>query len=139
MKLHFYLRFHTRHGQSLWITGNTDELGNNDLTRALPLDYLNEEFWSGNIEIKKKELQKSISYKYILRNEDGEFLYEWGNDRQIKMSRKDINEIQLVDSWNHAGEYENAFFSDAFNKVLLGPSTQRAKQHLIKISPIYLK
>ena len=74
MKLQFYLRFHTRFGQHLLITGNTDELGNNDPVKALPLDYLNDEFWSGSIEIKKKELQNNISYKYILKNEEGELI-----------------------------------------------------------------
>ncbi len=119
MKLQFYLRFHTRFGQSLWISGDTDELGNNDPALAKPLDYLNEEFWSTAIEIKKKELKKSISYKYMLKNEEGEFLYEWGNDRSIEVAKQDLYEVQMVDTWNHAGEYENAFYSDAFHKVLL--------------------
>lgn len=127
MKLQFYLRFHTRFGQSLCISGNTEELGNNDPSKALPLEYLNDEFWSGSIEIKKKELEKSIAYKYILKNEDGELLYEWGNDRYIDINRKDIQEIQLVDTWNHAGEYENAFYSDAFNKVLLKAGHTKGK------------
>ncbi len=119
MKLQFYLRFFTQFGQSLWVSGNTDELGNNDPANALPLNYLNDEFWHTSIEIKRKELQNTISYKYILKNTDGEFLYEWGHDRQINVFRKDLQEVQLVDTWNHAGEYENAFYSDAFNKVLL--------------------
>jgi 4-alpha-glucanotransferase len=146
MKLQFYLRFHTRFGQSLWITGSADELGNNDPAKAVPLNYLNEEFWSVATEIKKKELQKSIAYKYILKNENGEFLYEWGNDRKIEISPKDLQEIQLVDTWNHAGEYENAFYSDAFNKVLLKPfhtkgkvSTDKNYSHIFKVKAPLLK
>jgi 4-alpha-glucanotransferase len=65
MKLQFYLRFHTQFGQSLWISGDTDELGNNDPSKALPMDYLSEEFWFINIEMKRKELENNISYKYI--------------------------------------------------------------------------
>ena len=87
MNLQFYLRFHTLFGQQLLIMGNIEELGNNDPAKALPLEYLNDEFWSGSIEIKKKELEKSISYKYILKNEDGEWLYEWGDDRQLEIRR----------------------------------------------------
>ncbi len=127
MKFQFYLRFHTRYGQSLWLSGNIDELGNNDPSKALPLEYMNDEYWSGNVEIKKKDLHKSISYKYFLKNEDGEPLYEWGNDRHIEIDNKDLSEIQLVDTWNHAGEYENTFFSDAFNKVLLKPNHTKGK------------
>src|SRR5258706_15541026 len=119
MKLQFYLRFHTQFGQHLSISGNTEELGNNDPAKALSMDYLNEEFWYSSIEIKRKELQNTIFYKYILKNTDGELLYEWGHDRLIDVFRKDLQEVQLVDTWNHAGEYENVFYSDAFNKVLL--------------------
>ncbi|MBC7872773.1 MAG: 4-alpha-glucanotransferase [Ferruginibacter sp.] len=127
MNLQFYLRFHTRFGQSLWVTGDSDELGNNDPSRAVPLEYLNEEFWSVSIGIKKKELQKSITYKYILKNEEGELLNEWGHDRRIELSRKEVQELQLIDTWNHAGEFENAFYSDAFIKVLLKPNYTKGK------------
>src|SRR5690349_9065843 len=127
MKLQFYLRFHTEFGQGLWITGDSEELGNNDPAKALPMEYLNEEFWQCSLEIKRKELQKNISYKYFLKNKDGELLYEWGNDRYIDISRKNLDEVQLVDTWNHAGEYENVFFSDAFNEVLLLPNQSKGK------------
>jgi 4-alpha-glucanotransferase len=127
MKFQFYLRFHTRYGQSLWLTGNIGEFGKNDSSKALPLEYLNDEYWSVTIEIKKKELHKNISYKYFLKNEEGEPLYEWGNDRQIEINNKDLSEILIVDTWNHAGEYENTFFSDAFNKVLLKANQTKGK------------
>ncbi len=128
MKLQFYLRFHTKYGQSLWITGNVEELGNNDPSQAILMEYLNDEFWHCGVEIKRKEIQKTgVSYKYILKNEDGEFLYEWGNDRQVNVFNKDQQEVQLVDTWNHAGEYENVFFSAAFNKVLLSAHHTKTK------------
>ncbi len=127
MRIHFYLRFHTEFGQTIWITGNGDELGNDDPSKALPMEYLNEEFWECRIDVKRKELPKEISYKYFLKNKDGELLYEWGNDRTIDVFRKNLEEVQLVDTWNHAGEYENVFFSDAFNKVLLVPNQSKGK------------
>ena len=127
MKLQFYLRFHTQYGQSLWISGDTDELGNNDPVKALSMDYLNDEFWYCSFEIKRKELQNNISYKYILKNTEGELLYEWGHDRHIDVFRKDLQEVQLIDIWNHAGEYENIFYSDAFNKVLLKSNQTKSK------------
>jgi 4-alpha-glucanotransferase len=119
MKLQFYLRFHTRFGQSILISGNIDELGNNDPNLALPMEYLNEEFWSVSLEMKKKNLRKRITYRYILRNEDGELLYEWGNDRFINGYAKELEELQFIDTWNHAGEFENTFFTAPFNRVLL--------------------
>jgi 4-alpha-glucanotransferase len=146
MKLQFYLRFHTQFSQSLWICGNTEELGNNDPARAIPMEYLNNECWHSSIDIKRKELQNEIRYKYILKNKDDELLYEWGYDRQIDVFKKDLHEVQLVDTWNHAGEYENAFYSDAFNKVLLKPNQSKSKiiadknfTHVFKVKAPLLK
>lgn len=140
MKIQFYLRFHTKYGQSLWISGDIDELGNNDHSMAIPMRYLNEEFWHCSIDIRKKELPKHISYKYILKNEDGEQVFEWGNDRSTDIPTKDTAEIQLTDTWNHAGEYENAFYSSPFAHVLLkdhhGKSKPAADKHFTHIFKI---
>jgi len=54
-------------------------------------------------------------------------LYEWGNDRLADVFKKDVQELQLADTWNHAGEYENAFFSAAFSKVLLKQAQSKSK------------
>ncbi len=126
MKLHFYLRFHTEFGQSLWICGNIPELGNDDFAQAKPMEYLNEELWESQVTIRRKDLQRNIRYKYLLKNKDGELISEWGNDRTVDVFRKELEEVQLVDTWNHAGEYENVFFSMPFKKVLLHhPSSSR--------------
>ncbi len=127
MKLHFYIRFHTKYRQSLWISANNDEFGNNDPVQAKPLEYLNNDYWHGLFEIKRKELPKNFIYSYILRNEDGEFVHEWGHDRHLPPPGKDINEITLVDTWNHAGEYENAFYSAPFKEVLLKQGRTKKK------------
>ncbi len=129
MKLQFYLRYHTQYGQSLWISGNTDELGNDDPGKALPMEYLNEEFWTAEMEIKRKDLTKNITYKYLLQNKDGEWIYEWGQDRFLEgLKKSDLQELQLVDTWNHAGEYENAFFTAPFEKVLLKNKAAKKKR-----------
>ena len=127
MKLQFYLRFHTVYGQSLWICGDIEELGNNDRAKALPMEYLNEEFWQSQVEIKRKDLQRNIQYKYFIKNEDGEVVAEWGHDRVINVFRKELQEVQLVDTWNHAGEYENVFFTLPFKNVLLKSSGSSKK------------
>ena len=146
MKFHFYLRFQTSYGQSLWITGDIAELGNNDPDNAFPLEYLNNEFWSGFIEIRKKELPPNIAYKYILKNESGETIFEWNKDRQIEIYSTDLTEIQFVDTWNYTGEYENTFYSDAFKKVLLRSNSIKGKivsdkgfTHVFKVKAPLLK
>ena len=51
MTIHFFIRFFTRPGESLSVTGNTDELGNNDIDKALPLTWLNHDLWTGTVTI----------------------------------------------------------------------------------------
>jgi 4-alpha-glucanotransferase len=132
MKFQFYLRFHTQYGESLWISGNTEELGNDDPALALPMEYVNEEFWHATIAIKRKAIEKNTRYWYFLKNREGEIIEEWGKDRTISLSRKDLNEVQLVDTWNHPGEFENAFFSAPFKNVLLRQASPKAKGRVEK-------
>ena len=61
MKIQFYIRFQTQCGEKLFVSGDVEELGSNDATKALPLEYLNSEFWTGTINVKKKDLAKGVS------------------------------------------------------------------------------
>lgn len=145
MKIHFFLRFSTQLGQSLHIAGNCKQLGNNNLDEAAPLEYLNNEFWQAVIEIDPKEIAR-LNYKYILRNADGFSVVEWGDDRAIDLTKTGVEEVQVIDSWNHAGEYENAFYTDPFQQVLLKEHETRIKtknpkkfSHLFKVKAPLLK
>jgi 4-alpha-glucanotransferase len=126
MKVQFYLRFHTEFGESLFISGNTDELGNDDISKALPMAYLNEQFWSVTMELKQKKLSR-LQYKYIFKTRDGEVIPEFGNDRTADLAKNGMNELQFVDTWNHAGEYENAFFTAPFQNTLLRENATKVK------------
>ena len=117
MRIQFYLRFKTSFGQSLWISDN-GELGTDLIKGAIPMTYLNDEFWVANIKI-DKEAASSFHYKYILQNKDGEIVPEFGKDRFLEVPAHGIKELQLIDTWNHAGEYENAFYSTPFADILL--------------------
>lgn len=128
MNLQFYLRFHTEHGQSLWVSGNVEELGSDDPEKAVPMNYLNDEFWHLPVAVTSADWKKQgIAYKYFLKNSDGELIAEWGRDRVVRRMDKSAEEIQLIDTWNHAGEYENAFFTAPFTKVLLKHTAGKSK------------
>ena len=131
MKIQFYLRFHTQPGQSLFVSGNTGDLGANDIENALPLQYLNADFWTGTTEV-DAAIHPKIQYKYFLKNADGEIVIEWGNDKVIDISKSGIEEIQTIDTWNHAGEYENIFFTAPFQQTLLKHSKKAAKKKVVK-------
>jgi 4-alpha-glucanotransferase len=118
MQVHFYIRFHTYFGQSLSISGNHPSLGSDDLSKALPMRYLNEQFWQVTVEV--KDWADPIKYKYLLIGADGLVTEEWGNDRVVApASRQGVSEIRLIDTWDWAGEYENAFYTQPFQQTLL--------------------
>lgn len=131
MKIHFYLRFHTKPGQSLSISGNIPELGNNISEGAIQLTYLNSEYWHAEIEADPASTPK-IHYKYILTNDDGFQIVEWGDDKTIDLGKAGIEAIELHDTWNHAGEFENVFYADPFQKVLLQKAENRSKVKAVK-------
>jgi 4-alpha-glucanotransferase len=118
VKIDFYLRFYTHPGQSLRISGNIAALGNDDLGKALSLKYMNEEFWHLSLEV-DESLISQIRYHYVLVNKDATLTEEWGDDRVICLNRGGIEEIQVIDTWNYAGEFENAFYCSPFQDILI--------------------
>jgi 4-alpha-glucanotransferase len=120
----------------LWISDN-GELGTDLIKGAVPMSYLNDEFWVANIKI-DKEKTSSFHYKYILRNKDGEIIPEFGRDRSIEVPEHGVKEIQMVDTWNHAGEYENVFYSAPFRNILLKrPASKSSSKSKRKFTHIF--
>jgi 4-alpha-glucanotransferase len=130
MRILFYLHFRTEFGQGLLLNGNIEELGSDDPEKALPMTYLNEQFWEIAVDIPPSKLS-SLRYKYILKTKEGELIPEGSNDRSIEISGE-RKELHLVDTWNHAGEFENVFFTTPFQQTLLAGNNTRSKQKTIK-------
>ena len=95
MKVQFFLRFHTEFGQSLLISGNTGELGNDDLSSALLMTYLNDEFWVATIELKQKKIGQ-LRYKYLLKTKDGEIIPEFGNAAHTTLKKMSLVNCNLL-------------------------------------------
>ena len=88
MKLQFSIRYHTKFGESLWLSGNIEPLGAGNPSKAIPLEYLNDQFWHITLEIDKKYLQKNtVCYKYYLRDQNGEWI---GGDPVAGFGRMDV-------------------------------------------------
>ncbi|MBI3882765.1 MAG: 4-alpha-glucanotransferase [Sphingobacteriales bacterium] len=130
MILHFYIRYSTKAGQNLFLSGTGEALGDFNSNKAIPLQYLDHEFWYGQVEIGKKETG-TIQYKYILREEPGTEFIEWGEDRIIELKTIKSEQLILIDTWNHAGSVENPFYTKPFQDVLL-PSRLNAKPKAVK-------
>jgi 4-alpha-glucanotransferase len=130
MKIHFYVRFHTRYGQGLRILGDQPSLGANDPAHARKMEYLDAQHWHLEVEVDRKEIKGGLHYKYILENEDGELVHEWGQDRVLADISKSFSTIECRDTWNHAGEYENVFYTAPFRNVLLPAKSRRSKKSI---------
>src|SRR5690606_7142232 len=109
MRVDFYLRFHTKINQILYITGNHDLLGDYEVENALQLEYFNNDFWRVTIEVDEKKTPV-LRYKYLLKNGEDEWIPESENTRIIHFPKSSTG-ITLVDTWNHAGDYENVFYT----------------------------
>ena len=120
IKLNFFLRFHTEFGQTLYITGQHEIFGNGDVNKALLMQYWNEEFWTVTIELDTSTVSpEGIVYNYIVKNDSGDLHYDWGSDKKITAELFTSEETVIIDSWNFAGFYENAFYTEPFQQVLL--------------------
>ena len=144
MNIKFYIRYSTSFGQTLWIN-TIDEFVSSPIDQAIPMNYINEELWSAEIKVPKDQIN-IFKYKYFLKDENGEILPEHGNDRYLRFSKNGIKEIQVIDTWNHAGEYENVFYSAPFKNTLLKqpdsdlkPLPEKKITHAFKVKAPLLK
>lgn len=121
MKFHFYVRFRTKYGESLFIVGNADELGGNSPENLVQMQYVSEDFWKLETDINVTDIQADeLSYKYVFKNKDGELVSEYSFYRSIDllaMREKDL--VKVYDVWNYSGEVENVFFTAPFKNILL--------------------
>ena len=131
MKLHFKISYFTYWGQRLLVTGNIPELGNNDLSKALPLNYNAPEDWSVEVEVNRNE-EFALNYRYVLLTEQtGKYEKEWGSDRNLLLSSSKMDHYFCNDIWNSPASIENVFLSTPFQNVLL-----KSKGDIVEIIPV---
>lgn len=142
IKIHFYIRYSTRFGESLLLSGNIPQLGVLVPEDAAAMNYLNEAYWSYDLELHTPpaDLPASIQYKYLFKDKSGRITEEWDDGKTIEIKKITAEEIHAVDTWNAAGQYENAFFTSPFREVLLPrtqprvkPAPYRGNTHIFKV------
>ena len=68
MTIHFFIKYHTSYGETLFISGNHAAIGEGDIAKAFPMTYYNDSFWQAELEFpsqssKGEKLNKTISYR----------------------------------------------------------------------------
>ena len=81
MKTTFRLRYDSRWGEELFLTGNTTELGNWNPDKAIPMQYEGPGIWSVCVETHgRASLSQPTEYKYFIR-ENNQIRWEDGPNR----------------------------------------------------------
>ena len=130
MKASFKIDYQTHWGQVIFISGSAAEFGEWDPGRALPMNthVLGEwelvcEFPSG----------RRLEYKYLLRDDLGNFIWEGGKNRLLDTGEKILDEVRCRDFWRDRRESDVALASSAFTKVLMArkPEDKEASEDFL--------
>ena len=116
MKLSFKIDYQTIWGQVLYVSGSAKEFGQWDPSRALLMRNAIPGEWE--LECKFPSGIK-LEYKYLLKDKDGNFIWESGKNRLLETGEKDLDEVRCRDFWRVRRESDAALSSTAFTKVLM--------------------
>jgi len=147
IKISFHLKYQTTYGQTIFIYGNHPLLGGGTADKAIPLVYLNETYWVLHLNFPKNDTTEKIIYHYLIKDDQGGEILEWGNDKSIDIASIQNEELVLIDTWNFAGQIENVFYTEPFTSTLLNEKIEsvsakkitKTKTHLFKVKAPLLK
>jgi cyclomaltodextrin glucanotransferase len=86
----------TKLGETIVVTGDCPELGNWDISKAYPLEYINSNTWFGEIPF-NESAGKAITYKYAMWRDDQEPAWENLVCRRWILANKGI--VKWRDTW----------------------------------------
>lgn len=115
MKITFHINYRTEWGESLLVSGNAPELGNNNVAEAAVMQCVGGEHWRLTVDINTEE-SPALAYKYAIRGENG-VAWEWGKPRVIHASV--YPEMDLWDFWRPTQIPQNALHSSAFTRAIM--------------------
>ena len=148
IKLSLHLKYKTNYGQSIWVYGNHPLLGGGESQNAIPLVYLNDTYWVLHLNFPKTDKAEKIIYHYLIKDDKGTEILEWGNDKWVDLGSITNDELVLIDTWNFAGQIENVFYTEPFTSTLLKDNVEsslaqkitKTKTHLFKVkAPLLTK
>lgn len=110
MKLELNIDYRTRWGETLYVTGNIAALGNGDETKAAKMTLEGYERWKLTLDLPEKT--RRFDYRYIVKNDNGQILREWGKDHTLFVA-PDVREARVYDRWQERA-WDVPFYSSAF-------------------------
>jgi 4-alpha-glucanotransferase len=110
MKLTLHICYHTKWGESLFVTGNIPQLGSNNVSAAQPMRCDNSQYWSLSIDLPEDICD--FEYSYFVKNNDGSLKREWGTPHRFSRGVAIDNSL-IVDFWQDIPE-DKPLYSSAF-------------------------
>lgn len=113
MKLTFRIHYYTQWGQQIAVLGSLPQLGGLELDRAFILEYQQDGFWEGTVDLPQGQFP-NFTYRYLLIDSaTGAITEEWGPNRLVELEAG-INSIWFWDSWRAQNDAHNVFYRSAF-------------------------
>jgi 4-alpha-glucanotransferase len=116
MNTNFHIQYKTNWGESLFVCGNDQALGNWNPDKAIPMQYIGNSFWQAEVELGPSQ---SYQYKYFLRNHDGQLIWEGGENRAFETNGK--YGLFLYDKWQAYVDPDRVLLSKVFTEVIFKP------------------
>jgi 4-alpha-glucanotransferase len=120
MKLTIRLRYHTLFGQTLFLCGDHVLFGGGQPEHALPMRYVNEDFWELTLDLPdSRRPTVPLSYYFLLHDANGSVIEDFGGDRKLNLASVARGHTIIMDLWNDLGTVENVFSTEPFKNVLM--------------------
>ena len=102
-------------------------MGDNDESKALPMQYFNDQYWIASLEF-PKGFDDTIHYNYFISNEvNNNKTFDGDRYRILHTENYKAKSFIIRDIWNDISLVGNIFFTSAFSKVLLPQVTKIKK------------
>ncbi len=85
----YRLRYDSRWGEELFLSGNTSELGLWNTEKAVPMQYVGSGIWSTSVETYGRTSPQTMEYKYFIR-ENGQIRWEDGPNRILAKGKNRV-------------------------------------------------
>ena len=98
----FQVNYHCNFGDSIYISGSIDKLGNWDPKKGFRLQWTPGDIWVGELRVPQKS--ENFEYKFFVNSTDLNFFcqdmhWEQNEDRCLMLKGK--SSIDINASWNH--------------------------------------
>lgn len=128
MKLTLNIDYRTDWGESLYISGNCEALGNGEWNRALKMTLDGTEHWSATVEL--PDDTQVLEYHYEVRHDNGHTKAEWGAPHRFARGRN-ARVYDIYDRWQDQ-PWDKPYYSSAFTECICSRS-MRAKESLPRV------